>query len=379
MRGTRVRNLLLALLGASLGACGTRSSSHVLPAIVPVAGEDPPGSGITAPGPVVPVDFPPSPSPPTSIRAPFRQFPFTHPAGPYARLAVYDRLSHEVLWFPGAGVGIANVSRLDDGMWAYDDGRDVSVYDSHREERVVMVHGREVGGFAFLPTFATRESMYFLGQSDPELAARGIGWLYAKREEASPSRGTSGATPGTPRESRPPEVSRALGQARWIAPVNALAAKFGGLTSVSVDGQDSAVAFTTTAGRVFVYSPITRKVTSRPNFSEEPGEQHATQVTIDPVWGRYVVWHDTERRTVLVLDRWNAVMEPVPTVRFGMGVVSVSAPGFHETDADTVTVTVTRADGTEQLMAYRLSDGRVETFPVLDAFRVPGRRSPSRP
>ena len=379
MRGTRVRNLLLALLGASLGACGTRSSSHDLPAIVPVAGEDRSDSRITAPGPVVPVDPPPSPFPPTSVSAPFRQIPFTHPAGPYARLAVYDRPSHEVLWFPGAGVGIANVSRLDDGMWAYDDGRDVSVYDSHREERVVVVHGREVGGFAFLPTFATRESMYFLGQSEPGLAARGIGWLYAKREEAGPSGGASGATSGSLRASRPPGVSVALGQARWIAPVNALAAKFGGLTSVSVDGQDSAVAFTTTAGRVFVYSPITRKVTSRPHFSEEPGEQHATQVTIDPVQGRFLAWHDTERRTVLVLDRWNAVMEPVSSVRFGMGVISVSAPGFHETDADTITVTVTRADGAEQLMAYRLSDGRVETFPVLDAFRAPGRRSPSRP
>ena len=82
MRGTRVRNLLLALLGASLGACGTRSSSHDLPAIVPVAGEDRSDSRITAPGPVVPVDPPPPPNPPPGRRGPVRPLPVTQPAGP---------------------------------------------------------------------------------------------------------------------------------------------------------------------------------------------------------------------------------------------------------------------------------------------------------
>ena len=364
MRCNPVWTLGLAALGLCSVACDRRVSElTVLPATVPASGEAPFEARDVAPGPHIRTDASPAPA-----MTAFRQLPFTHPPGHGARLAVYDRASHDVLWFPGAGVGVSGVSRLDDGLWACDDGRDVSVYDSHREERVVVVHGREVGGFAFQGTFATRETMYFLGQSDPALAERGIGWLYGKREPAT----SLGAATVSPRVSVPPGVSSALGQARWIAPVNALAARFGGLTSVSVDGQDSVVAFTTTTGRVFVYSPLTRKVTSRPNFPDELGDQHATQVTVDPVWGRFLVWHDTVRRTLIVFDRWQARLEPVPLTRFGMGVVSASAPGFHETDPDTISLTLTMADDSTRIVAYRLSDGRVEMLPVLDAFRTWG-------
>ncbi|MEB3188609.1 MAG: hypothetical protein VKP72_14365 [bacterium] len=300
----------------------------------------------------------PSLTPPVPAIAPFRQVPFAFVLPGASHLAVFDLPSHDVYLYPGAGTDVANVSRLDAGMWAYDDGRDVSVYDAHREERVVIVHGEEVGGFAFYPGYASREVLYFLGQSDPVLAARGIGWLYCKQERAIPSTG-----------SVPVRLSPGLAAPRWVAPVNAVAARFGGLTSVSVDERNSVVVFTTATGRVATYTPATRTVTSRPNFSEEPGDQHATQASIDPVWGRFCAWHDTARKSLLVFDRWQARLDTVPYVRLGPGIATTSAPAFLEQDPLDVVFTVTRLDGTTRLMAYHLEDETVRSLAVLGGFQ----------
>lgn len=313
------------------------------------------------------------PSTPSASPSPFAQIPFPFPPGPGAHVAVFDRPRQEVFYYPGAGPGVENVFTLNPGQYYYDDTRNIYLLDAWREEQIKLVDGHEVGGFAFYPTFDGNYNLYFLGQCNPKLAALGIGFAYVKHDAAAtPSIDTTdyATYSAAPSVTAPiaADISAYLGKPIFLAKINALAVLHGGLTSISVNGAGDAVVFTTADGGLFLYSPFHPQVVALLADTLIEDEFHAAAASIDPIWGRYVVWLDTKRRGVLCLDRWTGMIDTMPYANLALDPVAISVLGFYENDPFEVVFILTLRDGTTRLIAYNLVTELVLNLTILNAF-----------
>lgn len=285
--------------------------------------------------------------------APFERAPFVY--GPFGELAVYDRASMDILLFPGAGRGLENPSEYAPYQLCFDDRRDIWLLDVWKEERLKLVDGREVGGFAFSPSFDSHDNLYFLGSS---------------RSDREAARAYAKFAPTEASESLPAPLGPYLGKAHLLVAINALAARHGGVTGISVNGPGDLVVFATVDGGVYLYDPRTHQVQALLASDELADRGAATSATLDPVWGRFVVWEDARRHGLWVFDRWTGQFDPVPYSRLGMGRVSASSPQFYGNDPYHVVFTATFADGGSRLLVYDLVTERMETLSLLNLLRA---------
>lgn len=341
-----------------------------------------------------------SPTPYFASPAPVERIPYALPPGPDARLWLYDRVSDGILVFPGAGVGIENVFEWNPYQFYYDDRRDIFLLDALREIRVTLVEGFEVGGFAFSPAFDGKNNLYFLGTPDPDLAAAAIGFAYVKPAPlngtdailgiatgSANGNGTENATGsangnGTATESATGNVlapilgireqfplGPVLGKPVFLTTINAVGALHGGISSINVSGPGDWVVFTTADGGLYLFDTRHLVVQAVISNGEITGGVHASAVTIDPIWGRYVVWQDTERQSIFILDRLTNDLDSVPYVAIAWNAISV-LPAYYGYDPYNVILLVTLSDGTFRLMVYNLVTELLTNLTWLNA--IPG-------
>lgn len=278
--------------------------------------------------------------------APWARKAFTY--GPDDRLALYRRASQDILVFPGAGTGLQNASTYTATQLYYDDRRDIFLYDLEREERVTLVSGDEVAGFAFAPAIDDHDTLYFLASRHPDLSEASAYAKYAREAE--------GATPS----SKP--LGSVLGKVFFLSPINAVGERHGGISSINVHDAGEPVVFTTGDGGLYAYYPATDRVESL--LVAEVGGMHAHDVNIDPVWGRFVVWTDTEREGIYLLDRWSGQVDPLPITRLGF--LEASGPSFSGKDPYHVLFTATLEDGSTRLMAFDIVTERLDALALFN-------------
>lgn len=286
--------------------------------------------------------------------APYERVPFTF--GPDERLGLYDRASADLQVFPGAGTGLENAFEYAPFQIYFDDRQDVFLLDVVTEERIKLVDGHEVGGFAFSPAFDGQQNLYFLGTQRPDLADA---FAYAKFARAEAT-----ASP-------PPPLGPYLGKPVFLSPINALAGHHGGVTSLNVTGSGEVVVFTTGDGGLYVYYPRSHEV--QPLLADlaiaDRGAAAATN--IDPIWGRFVVWQDSARKGIFLFDRWRGLVDAAPLPNLApAGAVAVSAPNFYGSDPYHVIFTATFAPEKTRLFAYDIVTERLVALVWLNAFRL---------
>jgi hypothetical protein len=332
-------------------------------------------------GPVLPIPEG-LPSSPSASPSPFPQLPFAFPfpPGPRSQLCVFDRPRLDVLPFPGTGPGIENTFTLNPGQYYYDDHRDVLLYDAWQELQIKLVDGREVGGFAFAPAFDSNYHLYFLGTSDPKLATQGLGFAYLLNEAAA-TPGVDVASPvvdvahyatssWAPSVTVPPQVPiiPRLIKPYSLTKINAVAALHGGINTITPDGNNDAVVFSTGDGGLYLYTPPHPQVYALLPDELIDNDGGATGAVIDPIWGRYVVWQEIGRQSLLVLDRWTGQIDTAPYILLAPDIVSASAPFFEENDPYSVIFTLTQRNGTTRIAVYNILTEQLLNLTVLNAF-----------
>ncbi|MNY16125.1 hypothetical protein D3C86_1493740 [compost metagenome] len=146
-----------------------------------------------------------------------------------------------------------------------------------------------------------------------------------------------------------------------------MAVLHGGVTSISVDGGDTAVAFTTGDGGLYLYLPRQPQVVALLSDELIQGGFHASFASIDPIWGRFVVWQDLRARRLYTLDRWTGQIDSMPYAKLALNAVAASAPSFYENDPYEVVFTLTLRDGTTRFVSYHLLTEGVLNLTLLNA------------
>ena len=346
-----------------------------------------------------------TPTPYYASPAPYERIAYALPPGPDSRLWLYDRIWQELFVFPGAGVGLTNVAEWNPYQFYYDDRRNIYLLDALREIRITLVDGFEVGGFAFSPAFDGKNNLYFLGTDDPARAELFTGFAYVK---AAPQNGTDvifGISPGGPAgngngkengngngngkengngngegkgtasgsvlapvlgigEEVP--LAPVLGKPIFLSKINAVGVEHGGISSINVCGTGDWVVFTTVDGGLYLYD--TRRVVVQAIFADQEitGDMRAIGATIDPIWGRFVVWTDLGRRSVFVLDRWTRAIDTVPYAAIAWNAELVASPTFYGNDPFNVILLVLLADGTFRLMTYNVLTEQLTNLTLLN-------------
>ncbi|MNR78900.1 hypothetical protein D3C72_96010 [compost metagenome] len=350
-----------------------------------------------------------TPAPYYASPAPYERIAYGLPPGPDALLWLYDRVRQDLLVFPGAGVGITNVAEWNPYQFYYDDRRNIYLLDALREVRITLVDGFEVGGFAFSPAFDGKNNLYFLGTDDPDQAQLFTGFAYVK---AAPQNGTdvifgisTGASSGNgngkddengngngksngngngggngkdtgsatgsvlaPVLGIGEEIPLApvLGKPVFLSKINAVGAERGGISSINVCGTGDWVVFTTVDGGLYLYD--TRRVVVQAVFADQEitRDMRAVGATIDPIWGRFVVWTDLGRRSVFVLDRWTRAIDKVPYAAIAWNAELVASPTFYGHDPFNLILLVLLPDGTFRLMVYNLLTEQLINLTLLN-------------
>lgn len=354
-----------------------------------------------------------SPSPYYASPAPYERVVYGLPPGPNAQLWFYERARQDVFVFPGAGIGVENAAEWNPYQFYYDDRRNIYLLDMRWEVRVTLVDGFEVGGFAFSPAFDGKDNLYFLGTSNPDQANLLTGFAYVKPAPLNGAEAAFGISPGTSTgngngngngkdkgdgngngngngngkgngkdqdtdkgngngngsasESASGSIlapvfgigaafplGPVLGKPVFLSKINAVGALHGGINSINVDGTGDWVVFTTVDGGLYLYD--TRRAVVQAVFPDQEiaGGFQAFGSTIDPVWGRFVVWSDAGRRSILVLDRWTGGIDTVPYAAIAWDAQLVGSPAFFGSDPYEVILLVLLSDGTFRLMSYNL-------------------------
>lgn len=221
-----------------------------------------------------------------------KRFPFAFPPGFHeARLFLYDDATKDVWIYPGAGEGIANVGEINPGQYYFDSHGSIFVYIIATECLMMPIETHSAVRFAFLPTYDAHYNLYFIGTNDPEEASRSVGHLFAAFTPFGPE------APTTSRLGPPCTLFE-------LSKVNALE---GCITSVSVTMEGNLLAFTTECGEIYLYTPFEPTLL---RLSIDP--YRAANVSIDPIWGRYIAWKDLKGNWIYILDRWTGCIRPVP-------------------------------------------------------------------
>ena len=157
-----------------------------------------------------------------------------------------------------------------------------------------------------------------------------------------------------------------LGRPAFLSKVNALAAQHGGLTSIAVDGPGDWLVFTTGDGGLYLYDIRRLRVQALLPDELSSGRFHAIGATIDPVWGRYVVWTDAVRQSLFILDRWAQRLDTVPYAAIAWNADEVTG-SFQGNDPFNVVLLSLAADGSFRLMTYNLLTELLTRITWLDA------------
>lgn len=303
----------------------------------------------------------------SALPMPFERLPFAF----NGQICVYDREIQDVYVYPGTGPHAQGVFELHPGQYCFDDARHIMLFDSSREEQIKLIDGSEVGGFAFSPAFDDERRLYFLGQRDCKLAGQHVGLAYTVSEAAStiPAPLTSfGSLPAPPSD-----IGSYLGKPRFLSVLNAFAVLHGQLTSIDVDGSGRTVVFTTGDGGIYLYSVLEHRVL--PLFADEAikGGFFAKAASIDPIWGRYIVWQDTKRKGILLFDSWQGTLDLMPYANLALGNVEASAPSFYGHDPSHVVFTIKLPGGQTKLLCYNILTEQLLNLTVLNAFIFQGK------
>lgn len=234
---------------------------------------------------------------------PYKTYAFTTTGG---IAALFTRDPWQILFFPQLGRRVFSLSDPYDYVLMFDDGRDVFAYDISAEEKVHLVEGRLVGGFAFKSTLGGADHLYFLATSDPALAARRLGFVHvmAAAPRASPS-----AQPAKPRDFyllRPFQ-----GVPAGLMRLNAFAAEHGAVQSFRAAKTGDLFALTTGDGSLCAYEAATDQLYLVLPSLARAESGGARDVRIQPVFARYLLWLDLRAERLFLFDRWNGTLEPV--------------------------------------------------------------------
>jgi len=296
---------------------------------------------------------------------PADHYAFAFDTGGTSILARYRMDTHDVTFFPQAGEGLGSVSEPYPFVFFYDLDGDIVLYDVNREERVTLVDGREVGGFAFSPSIDKRDALYFLGTADPDLADQGIGFAYAAFAPTPPASGDYHA----------PRDGDGLSKVVAIAPINALADAHGGVTSLRIANKGGFAVFSTADGGLYLYRTddhtvlnlLPTSILDQPAFADSP--------RVDPYQNRYVVWQDLSTRRTCVLDLWNGHVDVVPYLNGANGGSIDPAPSFIDAYRIVFSVQPPSEEGGAFLVLYDIRTESLAILLALDAFETTtGRR-----
>lgn len=301
-------------------------------------------------GPALPIGLN-VPATPSATPGVWQRIPFIFPIdSDKAQLALYDRATPDIYVFPGAGFCIHSPTEISTTEYAFDNGRNIYLYDIVAEIRTKLVDGHLVGGFAFSPNTDNHKELFFLGTSDKRLAAARIGFLYVTLDY--------------------PSVY--MTKPMWIGPVNAVAVLHGGITSFDVAGAGEEIVFTTADGGLYMFQPIFQLVQDL-LADQEFHRGFADGVSIDSTWARFVVWENTLTDTINVLDRWTGLIDAVPDVGVALNNIAVHSPTFKNGDPFNLIFRIRTTDArpSEHYAVYNLLTGDVFLIPILNNFLNP--------
>ncbi len=302
-----------------------------------------------------------------------------------------------VEYFWQAGLDVGSVSEPYRYVFLYDLDDSIFLYDANFEERIKLVDGREVGGFAFSPSLSRDDVLWFLGTSDPDLAAQGIGFAYVKypppkppEVDAAPPAAPSPAASPTPTPAPTPSPAptpplpptpapyefhwprdgAGTGVAYAVAPINAFAVLHGGITSLRIASYGTFAVFSTADGGLYLYSIFDKKVLSLlPNQLLE--QRHfADAPRVDPFYNRLLVWQDLRHNTVYLMDLWTGAVDTVPTLnRFTRGVVEPD-PKFIDAFHVAFTYQVSPDDVVSRIAVYNVLSQSILALVTPDVFPI---------
>lgn len=287
------------------------------------------------------------PSTPSVKPETFVRIPFAFPPGPCSQLFLYDDATKDIWVFPGAGRGIENVSEINPGQYCFDDKRTILIYDGQKECVIHPIDTCQAVEYAFVPSYDGNNNLYFIGTNDPAEAAAGVGRLFGAFTPIGP---------GAP-------ATSSLGPPCTILEFEKIdAIPEEGVNSVSVTVEGSLLAFTTACGGLYLYTPF------HPALWKLPiGPLHASQVTIDPIWGRFIAWIEPDEKRIFVLDRWTDCIDPVPFANLAASPFDVSMLGFQDNDPWHLFYFATiRGEASPHLLCYDLRDESVRTLSILN-------------
>lgn len=338
-----LKSLLCGFLLCVLSSCGSEPvRSPAIPSS-PLMAQSRIGRGPAVP---LPMDIPAtlSATPPR----PWERYAFvTHDL----HLALYERSTEITRSYPAAGEPVLGVGEPVPELITFDDGRNVYAYDVNTEELVRLVDGQEVGGFAFNASSDEHGNFYFLGTSDPVKAAARIGHAYAKF-----------MPPGASGTLAQRILGPYLGKPVFLTPVNLVGGLSGDIQSLRPSRPGDLYIFTTVEGRVYLYDTVDGMMQAlRPN-QEFDKENHAVDARIDQVTGRYAAWIE-DRQRLVVLDRWNGLMGPVP---FLGQEATASIFTLKFLDAFTLIFRSGYSDDQIRLVTYNLLNGTFDNLPVAN-------------
>jgi hypothetical protein len=270
---------------------------------------------------------------------------FWAPVGPNAQLFLYDDLKKEVFALPGAGKGINSASLYLPGQYLFVRDGQLFLYEASGERVCLLAPTLSLVGFAFSPVPDLFGNVYFLGTDLPEEALLGIGKLYV----------TSALKPLVP---DPPKLLEP-GAILELGKVNSL--EEGGIRSFKVTLDSSKLVFTTAEGGLYLYTPL------KPSLQRLPiGGRKAAIASIDPIWGRYVVWKESKSNRLFSLDLTTRCLEPLSFAEQAESFVDIAALGFLGTDPWHIFFVGMLASPIRfRIFSYDLRDGKVRNYSTI--------------
>lgn len=353
---------LLLVMGLYSGCAWTRpEAARPIPPVTP-------GRGPALPMPAYP------PATVSAVPKPYETYSFRTADG-FAALFTWS--PWQILLFPQLGP-IFSLTDPYPYVLLFDDGKDVLMYDISAEEKLHLVDGQEVGGFAFNGYLDGKDNLYFLATSNPDLAADRLGFAYVMPADP-PAVSLPSVTPGPgPRRSAALEPIRDHYQLRpyhgvphALDKLNAFAARHHAIQSLRVTKSADLYVFTTGDGALASYEVPTdelRLLLPNKAFFEEFGG--ARDAKIQPVLARYIAWVDSNRGGIYMLDRWKGAVEPLPFIGTPGGHVVLSSPKFMDAYRLSFVATYPTDPPLQRLMAYDLERRVFEELVELNLARV---------
>lgn len=278
------------------------------------------------------------------------RFVFSFPPGPEARLAIFEKASEDIYVYPGAGKGMSFTFTVGADQYMFQKDGAIQVYDHARELLITMWDPEISGLFAFAPTTDYAYNLYFLA-APPARAATFTGNVFVQRPAS---------------ESTPYPWNR-FEKAHELIELSAVGAVHGGISSFAVNGAGDVLVFTTADGLLFEYRPKRHEVLEI-RIQHEDGPGHASSVGIDFPWGRYVVWEDSLKHQIFLLDRWTGEVDPLPIANLILNATAIRFPFFSGFDPWHIFFSIFLPNGDERVYRYDIRTEQTDTLTLRNGF-----------